>query len=234
MAGFIFLLFCYQFMKKNIKLSDILSFLFSISLVFVLSACGVSGGGGGGGSSSSGSGGSSSGSVTSPNCDDPANNLYRFTTLDSSYYNQPTGNVYRGTAVYYKIYSDRSACTSQASSIVAAGSGGKNTLDGFGFKQLGGNEITVSPSSSNQNVTIRLFKETSYNATGHKRYNGSSDFQFTSTYYPGKAGDSNGDFYGTPNSAGPWYVAAFAFAVVNSNGSNSYNEPRYLGMLKIY
>ncbi len=215
-------------MKKNCYFSKLFSAWFGISLIFVLSACGVSGGGGG----SSGSSGSSSGSVTSPNCDDPVNNLYRFTTLDSSYYNQPAGNIYRGTAIYYRIYSDRSTCISQASSVVAAGSGGKNKLDNYNYKKLGGNDISVPPSSSNQNVTIRLFKETIYSESGYKRANGSSNFQFNSTYYPGN--DSIGDFEGTVTSDGPWYVAAFAFAVVDSSGSVSYNEPRYLGMVKIY
>lgn len=218
-------------MKKTKHFTKFLSIAFVISLFFLLTACGVSGGGGGSSSSSSSS---SSGTVTSPSCDDPANNLYRFTTLDSNYYNQPSGSVYRGTAVYYKIYSDSSACTSQASSIVAAGSGGKNTLDSYGYQKLSGSDITVAPASSNQNVTIRLFKETSYAASGYKRANGSSDFQFSSTYYPGMAGDANGDFTGTANNTGPWYVAAFAFAVVNTGGADTFNEPRYLGMVKVY
>ena len=211
----------------NIK---ILSIIFSIFLIFSFFSCGVSGGGGGGTSSSS----SSNGSVNSPSYDDPANNLYRFTTLDSKYYNQPAGNIYKGTAIYYKIYSDRSTCISEASSIVSAGSGGKNRVDTLGFKPLSGNEIVIAPSSSNKNVTIRLFNETSYTASGYKRANGSSNFQFNSSYYPGMAGDTNCDFSGTVTSTGPWYVSAFAFAVVNSNGANNYFEPRNLGMIKIY
>ena len=205
--------------------------ILSVALVVLCVSCGVS-------SSTSAASPSSS---HSPACDDPTQNYFSFTTDAASNYAQ---NAFRGTAVYYKIYTSADTIISHYNTIAAetTGAGGKGKLDSYGYRLLNGADYIIPASSASQTIEIRLFDETAYtkyikingtDSVAPARYLPGKTFQFSSTEYP-RTGD--GDFNGSETSTGPWYVAAYAVSVVraDSGTTNEYSKPKYLGYTKIY
>lgn len=180
--------------------------------------------------------------VTSPSPDDPTQNLFRFTTSDSE--NAVYGDNYKGTAIYYKIYTSESNLLSEQKSIVNAGKNnyetGISTMTSCGYQQMNGASFIIPKADYNRNVEIRLFDETTFSAgitaAGTKitdpTRNINGNFQFTNAYHP-LSGDN--DFRGgTQTSAGPWYVAAFACTVLQPTITYQLSPLTYLGYVKIY
>lgn len=203
------------------------AFLFAC---FIFCSCGIGGGGGGIAISS----------VSSPSTDDPAYNLFRFTTSDSINYNA-NPSCYKGTSIFYRIYTDTSVLAADSSEIIAATNSsvasGKAMLDAKGFQFLNDANPVIGASSSDRNVSIRLFNETSFSASISPdggvptRVAGLGNFQFSSSKYPV---NSDIDFSGTETTTGPWYVAAFAAAVFQDGSNISYSSLSYLDYVRIY
>ena len=218
-------------------------YIFLLATLIVLCvSCGVSGGGGGGSSPSS---------SHSPATDDPTQNYFSFNTEAAKNY-ADYGSGYKGITVYYKIYTSTSTLLSHYSIIAAetTGEGGKNKLesDQLRYQKLNsegknGADYVISSAQTNQSVEIRLFNETAYtrcikidgaDSGTPARYLSGKSFQFSSTEYP-RTGD--GDFNGSETSTGPWYVAAYAVSVSQSELALSpdvFSKPKYLGYIKIY
>ena len=206
-------------------------------LVLVLCvSCGVSGGGGGGASPSSNH---------SPAADDPTQNYFSIDNTEAASNYSNYGSGYKGICIYYKIYTNASNIITHYNTINAesTGAGGVSKLEGFTYRKLNGTDYIIPSSSTNQNVVIRLFNETSYTSgievdgnsiATPKRYFSNKTFQFSSTEYP-ETGD--GDFNGTQTTTGPWFVAAYAVSVSQSETSlipDVFSKPKYLGYIKIY
>ncbi|NLK45960.1 MAG: hypothetical protein GX297_04815 [Treponema sp.] len=215
---------------QNVKIISL--FLSSLIFMFCVS-CGVS----------SSSSASSPTSAHSPSADDPTQNYFKFVTDSLNY--SSYGDAYKGTEIYYKIYTSVSVLINEHDNIASSTSGAtaKSKFDSLNYKLLNGAQYIIPPSKFNQTVEIRLIDETSY-VKGIKidgslfalptRYTGGKSFQFSSTDFP-KVSDL--DFNGTETSVGPWYVAAYAVSVlVNLSDSppTSYSLPKYLGYVKVY
>lgn len=207
--------------------------ILSAALIVLCFSCGVS-------SSSSASSPTSS---HSPAADDPTQNYFSFTTAAAENYAQ-YNNGYKGVAIYYRIYTNASDCTSFYNNSIASvvsGDTARQNLTNAGYKALNGEDTVIASSSTNQNVEIRLFDETSYtkcikvdgtNIKQPTRNVNGKTFQFSSTEYP-RTGD--GDFSGSETASGPWYVAAYALSVVQGQSMlNEHSKPKYLGYTKIY
>ena len=175
--------------------------------------------------------------VISPSYADPSQNLFRFTTAEDL-------NT-TGTVVYYKIYTDESKLHQDLTAIMSKGTdsnyGPRITwmTEQLKYKKMNGEDILIQATNSNRNVEIRLSDETSFTAaivvagtqTGIPERFNHQNFNFSNTYYP----QSETDFEGTQTSAGPWYVAAFAFSIISENGVSSPQQGplKYLGCVRI-
>lgn len=232
--------FCKTLQKKSSQISKIdalgkLLCAFVLVLgVFVLLSCGTGGGGSAAVTAPS--------EVVSPSTDDPVNNLWRFKTSCAQNISA-YGENYKGTAVYYKIYTDQSTALQDAAAITALEANPKSAFDkmtSLNFALLNGVDVLVPKKTTDQNVEVRLCNESSYTADikidsnsigAPKRASVSNGFAFTNIYSP-KSTDS--DFKGTESANGPWYVVGFACASVVDESTLALSvSPKYLGILKI-
>ena len=176
--------------------------------------------------------------VISPSPDDPSQNLFRFNTAEDL-------NT-TGTAVYYKIYTDESKLLQDQSTIMNQGTDSNyepriTKMLGLNYKPINGVPDFLIPAvNASRFVEIRLSDETSFTADivvagtsmGTPSRFSYGNFKFSNTYHPQT---NETDFDGTETSAGPWFVAAFAFSIISENGvSTPQRGPLvYIGYVRI-
>jgi hypothetical protein len=178
------------------------------------------------------------------NPEDTANRYFWFRTNEtSSNNNRP---VFKGTAVYYRLYNTLSFLNSDIGSISSANtefsSGGFNRLTSLGYQALDATshpDILYADSGSDKAVRIRLFdelpsfpKETVPNIGIPLRSN-NKEFNFYIDPNPDLcsdlpvSGDADTYFSTSPDAPEKWYVAAFAVSI----GQDTYLAPLYSQVL---
>ncbi|MBU3849936.1 MAG: hypothetical protein IAA16_05160 [Candidatus Treponema excrementipullorum] len=181
---------------------------------------------------------------------DPSLQYFEFRTVDTA------GDVYQGTAVYYKIYNDPQKLQSERIAIEnyneEYSDRGINTLRSYNYKLLSTTEITSSNLvTKNDGVTdVMIYL---YDTTAHKpeviiggtsrgipvrENDGYFTFDNNDTSADGKykcPQENDSDYtYTAGVTTEAYYVAAFAVATgMNTSLTPIYSQVEYLGSLKI-